>query len=159
VKKKKMEGRTDELQTPSDTWFKHILLMNYILHFFPTIQYNIGDIHPIGGVLPSPLSNVDTHVINTINNGSSFSISDKIHKYHDELTSITQNKTTSDFDWPFVWPKSRGALSITSRKRINISVTLVSESYVILYCGKKRFRCNIDCTNDPYNCIRYTYNQ
>ena len=24
------------------TWFKHILLMNYTLHFFFTIQYNIG---------------------------------------------------------------------------------------------------------------------
>ena len=56
------------------------------------------DIHPIGGVLPSPLSNVDTHVINTMNNGNSFSISDKIHKYNDELKSIMQDKTTFDFD-------------------------------------------------------------
>jgi hypothetical protein len=31
---------------------------------------------------------------------------------------------------------------IRHRKRINISVTLVSESYVILYCEKKNVICN-----------------
>jgi hypothetical protein len=59
------------------------------------------DIHPIGGVLPSPLSNVVTHVINTINNGSSFSISDKIQqvcrrrlKCEEEKNGGTDGRTT-----------------------------------------------------------------